>query len=245
MNYKIENKIIALIPARSGSKSIPHKNIKIYKNIPLLVHSIIIAKKSKYINEIYVSTDSKEYKEISEKYGAIVPFIRPSTISDDLTPDIDVFKHFIEYYNNTYKYIPKYIVHLRPTYPNRNVELLDHLITIFTNNSKYSSLRTVVSFDKSPYKMYNIINTQTESILSPLFKHIEIENTVINEPYNQCRQILPTIYLHNGCIDIIDTKECILNNSMTGNKIMPYIMNNNEIYDIDTIEDWNQSEKAI
>ena len=74
-------KIIALIPARSGSKGIPHKNIKLYKNKPLLVHSIDIAKESKYISDIYVTTDSEEYSNIAKQNGANVPFIRPEYIS--------------------------------------------------------------------------------------------------------------------------------------------------------------------
>ena len=80
-------RIIALIPARSGSKGLPHKNIKDYEDIPLLVHSINIAKQCDYINDIVVTTDSEEYKIIAEKYGANCPFLRPTEISDDLSND--------------------------------------------------------------------------------------------------------------------------------------------------------------
>ena len=74
-------KILALIPARSGSKTIPHKNIKMYRDKPLIAHSIEVAKQSKYINDIVVSTDSEKYANISKYYGARVPYLRPKEIS--------------------------------------------------------------------------------------------------------------------------------------------------------------------
>ncbi len=128
-------KIIAIIPARSGSKGIPNKNIKLYKGKPLLAHSILQALQSKYITEVYVSTDSQEYKEIALEYGALVPFLRPPQFSEDLSPDIDLFNHFlVHYHENINTIYPDIIVQLRPTYPNRTVELIDNCIEIFINN---------------------------------------------------------------------------------------------------------------
>ena len=97
MNEMNKIDVVALIPARSGSKGIPNKNIKHYKNITLICHSINIAKESKYINGIIVSTDSELYKEISEKNGARCPFIRPSNISGDLSTDYEFIKHYIQW----------------------------------------------------------------------------------------------------------------------------------------------------
>ena len=230
-------KITAIIPARSGSKGIPHKNIKIYKNLPLLVHSINIAKECKYINEIIVSTDSEKYKKIAEKNGAVVPYIRPIEISNDLSTDIEFLKYHINWCNKNNNNLPDLIVQLRPTYPNRNIFHLNNTIKIMIDNFKeYDSLRTVIKFDKSPFKMYRIKN----NILGPLFN--KIDN--IKEPYNRCRQDLPETYLHNGYIDIIKTGTIINKGSVTGDKIFPYIMDNNEINDIDTTEDWIKSLKV-
>ena len=226
--------IIAIIPARSGSKGIVNKNIKIYKNYPLLVHSINIAKECKYINEIFVSTDSKEYKLISEKYGAEVPYIRPIKISDDLSTDYEFIKYHLDWTKLNNKKLPDLIVQLRPTYPNRNIVHLNNSIELMIRKYKeYDSLRSVIKFNKSPYKMYKI----EKNILEPLFNNIGD----IEEPYNKCRQVLPETYLHNGYIDIIKTSTIINKESVTGDKIYPYIMNSDELNDIDTVKDWIKS----
>jgi CMP-N,N'-diacetyllegionaminic acid synthase len=228
MNKNIQ--ILCIIPARSGSKGIPHKNIKKFKELPLLVHSIKHAQKSKYKMRIIVSTDSKEYADIAKKYGGEVPFLRPENISQDLSTDYECIKHCIKWLKNNENYKSDIILHLRPTQPCRKVEDIDKCISLFIDNfDQYSSLRTVVPFKKSPYKMYTIDKDQ----LIPLFN----ECGSIVEPYNQCRQILPQTYLHNGYIDIYKTK-CIRDGVLSGNKIYPYVMSSNEIIDIDTNEDW-------
>jgi CMP-N,N'-diacetyllegionaminic acid synthase len=233
----MNNNIIihALIPARGGSKSIPHKNIKIYKKYPLLVHSINIAKDIKLISKIVVSTDCYEIKKIALKNGADVPFIRPSNISGDFSTDIECFKHYISWLQDNKQQIPDIIVHLRPTYPERNNNIVYKCLTKFIEVCNiYTSLRTVVPIDKSLFKMYTINSNDTT--LKPTY---DLFNN-IKEPFNQVRQILPTTYLHNGCVDIINTKT-LKNGSMSGDKIYPYVMENNETYDIDTNDDWKRS----
>ncbi len=225
--------IHALIPARGGSKSIPKKNIKKYKGFPLLVYSIQAAKKVKEISKVIVSTDTQEIKQIAKKYGAEVPFLRPNNISGDLSTDLECFQQYLHWLKFTKKEIPDIIVHLRPTYPERNNMIITDCLKKFVKvRNEYSSLRTVVPIEKSLFKMY----TLDGNTLEPTYK--KFNN--INEPYNQVRQILPTTYLHNGCIDIINTKT-ILNNSMTGEKIYAYVMPEEETYDIDTKEDWLRS----
>ena len=229
--------MIAIIPARSGSKSIPNKNIKNYSGKPLIAWTIEQAKNSKYINKVIVSTDSEEYKKIAEKYGAEVPFLRPSEISNDSSTDYEFMKHFVDYLNEN-QIKTSMIVHLRPTYPNRKTKDIDEAIELFQQNIyQFTSLRSVVETDFSAYKMYSINNNQ----LNPLFENVNN----INEPYNNARQLLPKCYWHNGCIDIT-TSECIMKyKSVSGNKILPFIMNEKEIDDIDTITDWRNSEKKI
>jgi N-acylneuraminate cytidylyltransferase len=230
--------IVALIPARSGSKGIIHKNIKLYKNKPLIAHSIEIALQSKYINDVYLSTDSNEYANIGIEYGAKI-IIRPPEISHDFSPDIDVFKHFLQNIDESYTKIPDIIIHLRPTYPNRSLDLLNKSIEIFIKNyNDYDSLRSVIKIDKTPYKMYFIDNNNNNNNLIPFIK----EHPVLQEPYNQARQNFPETYLHNGCIDIIKTSCIIQNNLLSGHKIYPFIMEPSESNDIDTIQDFIISE---
>jgi len=229
--------IIALIPARSGSKGIIHKNIKLYKGIPLLAHSIKIAKECSYISDVYLSTDSEEYQKIGLEYGSSVMPLRPETISDDLSPDIDCFNHLLTWMKDNNMIIPDIIVHLRPTYPNRSIDLLNNCIETFLKNyNNYNSLRTVIPFKKTPYKMYYIDENNN---LTPYIK----THKLFKEPYNQARQNFPDTYIHNGCIDIVNTNIIFNDNLLSGEKILPFIMGEYDSNDIDDLDDFINSEK--
>ena len=232
--------ILCLIPARSGSKGIIDKNIKILQNKPLLCHSIDQAKASKYYKNkqmrIVVTTDSENYANIAQEYGAEVPILRPSEISQDLSTDLEFMKHMYNYLKENENYNPDIILQLRPTQPMRKIDDIDKCLELFINNYKdYDSLRTVVPFEKSPFKMY----IKKDNILMPLFKTLEVNDKIIIEPYNQCRQLLPETYLHNGYIDIL--KPYLLEqDKISGDKIYPYLMNKEDTIDIDTLDDWNK-----
>ena len=223
--------ILCIIPARSGSKGIKDKNIMDFNGKPLLAWSIEQAQKSNYNMRIIVSTDSQEYANISSRYGAEVPFLRPDNISDDLSTDFEFINHCIEWLKKNENYTCDIILQLRPTSPIRKIEDINKALKLFIENrDKFDSLRSVIPFDKSPYKMYTLNN----NILTPLFN--EINN--IQEPYNKPRQILPQCYLHNGYIDILNTS--ILNeNTISGKNILPFIMEKNDNLDIDVISDLN------
>jgi len=229
--------ILAIIPARGGSKGIPRKNIKPLNSKPLIYWSIDQAKRSKYITRIIISTDDDEIKNIGLKYGAEVPFLRPTDISDDLSTDYEFMDHCINWLKTNEKKLPDLIIQLRPTYPTRSVKIIDKCIEKLINVRNYDSLRTVIPFEKSPYKMYRINN----NTLNPLFEEVN----GLKEPYNRCRQELPQTYLHNGYVDIIWTKTIIEKRSITGNKIYPYIMSGNEYHDIDTYDDWIKAENIV
>ena len=226
-------KILCIIPARSGSKGIKDKNIRNYKDKPLMAWSIEQALSSKYKGNmrVVVSTDSEQYANIAINCGAEAPFLIPDNISGDLSLDFDMIKHCVEWLNNNQNYSPDIILQLRPTSPTRKVEDIDNAIDIFINNrEKYDSLRSVVKSDKSPYKMYNINNNK----LIPLFTTIND----ISEPTNACRQMLPDCYLHNGYIDIFNNAILTLE-TVSGENIYPFIMNDCETIDIDTETDWS------
>lgn len=223
-------RVLCIIPARSGSKGLPHKNIKDYRGKPLLAWSIEQAQLCRYDMKIVVSTDSKEYADIAMKYGAEAPFLRPYEISGDLSTDYECMKHSVEWLKQNQQYYPDIVLQLRPTSPLRKVEDINNAIGLFLENREnYDSLRSVIEFEKSPYKMY----TLTENILVPLFKKVQD----IDEPYNQCRQILPKCYLHNGYIDIFNTS-ILENATISGERIYPYLMNKEDTLDIDEAKDW-------
>jgi len=223
-------RILCIIPARSGSKGLPDKNIKDYRGKPLLAWSIEQAQLCRYEMKIVVSTDSKEYADIAMKYGAEAPFLRPSEISGDLSTDYECMKHSVEWLKENQQYYPDIVLQLRPTSPLRKVDDINQAIELFLQNREnYDSLRSVVEFEKSPYKMYNM----QENTLVPLFK--KVNN--IDEPYNQCRQILPKSYLHNGYIDIFNTS-ILERGTISGEKIYSYVMNKEDTLDIDEAKDW-------
>lgn len=222
--------ILAIIPARSGSKSLPHKNIKLLNGKPLLAHSIDYAKQSKYDMRIVVSTDSESYAKVSKEWGAEVPFLRPSIISQDDSTDLECMQHCLEQLKLIEDYAPDIIVHLRPTQPHRKVTDLDSALDVFIENyEEYDSLRSVIPVEKTPYKMYTLDGKE----LKPLFSELNGSK----EPYNMGRQQLPQTYLHNGYIDIVKA-EVIKNGSMSGDRILSWIMDQKDSIDIDTKEDF-------
>lgn len=229
--------VVAIIPARGGSKGIPRKNIRMFKDKPLIVHSIEQAIAAQSISRVIVSTDDDEIASVAREAGAEVPFMRPSKIAQDLSTDIEFMQHYVEWQTKTNpEQLPSKIVQLRPTYPNRTPEFIDECVLAF-NPDTHSSLRTVVPFEKSPFKMYTI---EGENILTPLFERVGS----VNEPYNACRQALPCTYLHNGCIDIM-TPECIRGGSMSGKRIRSMIMDASETMDIDTEEDFQRCSNQL
>ena len=129
--------VIALIPARSGSKGVTHKNIRDLGGYPLIQWSIEACKKSNSINRTIISTDSEEYAKIAKDMGAEVPFLRPAEISTDSSTDYDFVKHALDWFAE-HGGEPEYIVHIRPTTPFREPELLSDSIHLLTNS--YSNL---------------------------------------------------------------------------------------------------------
>ena len=231
-------KILCLIPARSGSKGLPDKNIKIMIDKPLMAWSIEQAKNTEYYKrgdmKIVVSTDSKKYKDIGLKWGAEVPFLRPKELSKDNSTDLMFIKHALDWLNENEKYKPDYILHLRPTQPCRKEGLIDDCLNKFIGRN-FDSLRTVIPTEKTPYKMY----MKNENELIPLFNNVN----GICEPYNIGRQYLPKTYLHNGYVDII--KSDLLKTGRLSGKILAYEMRECDNIDIDTEEDWEKARNKL
>ena len=230
--------MLCLIPARSGSKGVPHKNIKDFKGKPLMAWSIEQAKNTEYYKNgmmrIVVSTDSEKYRAIALEWGAEVPFLRPKELSKDNSTDLMFIKHALAWLDQNEKYKPDYILHLRPTQPCREEGLIDDCFNKFIG-SEYDSLRTVIPTKKTPYKMY----TKNGTELKPLFHSI---NGIL-EPYNMGRQYLPKTYLHNGYVDII--KSDLIKNDRLSGKILAYEMKETDNIDIDTEEDWKVAERIL
>ena len=225
--------ILAVIPARSGSKSVKDKNIRLINGKPMMAYSIEHALKSKYINRVIVSTDSEEYAEIAKEYGAEVPFLRPADISQDLSLDLEVFEHALAFLKEKEGYEADIVVQLRPTYPIRNVEDIDKMVELMINDESLDSIRCIAPAKEVAYKMWR---ENEDGTIRPLL-------TDIDEAYNMPRQQLPKIYYQNACIDVIRGNVITEQHSMSGNKIYGYKMDHN--FDIDTEEEFLKAEEYI
>ena len=232
---KSNKKILALIPARSGSKGIPGKNIMDIAGKPLIAHSILQALDSKYINRVIVSTDGKDISEVSKKWGAEVPFIRPKKYAADNSPDIDVFKHTLNWLRKNENYNPDLIVHLRPTGPVRSVSTIDKAISTIKRIENADSLRSVSLALQTPYKMWSINNNFMNPILN-------IPDMI--DSHSMPRQSLPEVYWQNGYVDIIKPSTILSKNSMSGKKVLPFIIDET-LFELDYPEDIPAIEKIL
>lgn len=231
----IKNAIWCLIPARSGSKTLKNKNIRILGKYPLFVHSFITAKKIKKISRIYLSTDSVKYKNIANKYNFKDIHIRSKKNSGDNSSDLDVFKEFLNYIIKNYLKIPEFIIHFRPTIPLRNPKNVILAINSFLRNKrKYSSLKSVSKFKTDNYKNSFIIKKKRLVPLAGPTKGIDY--------FNLPRQNYPVSYFGNGIVDIYKTKNILFKNTLYGKNVLPYVIEDPS-YDIDTLDDFKNVKK--
>ena len=216
------------IPARSGSKSIKNKNIKLIKKKPLLAHSIEIAKKIKIAKKIIFSSDSEKYFKIAKKYfNKNCEFHkRNKKISHDLTSDSEVFRSFLEQKLKKKEKIPEYLIHLRPTTPLRKILIIKKAIKKFLSKKNYTSLRSVSEMPNPSFKTFMIKNDKLYSFISKSFNI---------EKFNLPKENFPKTYIPNGYIDIVKSKN-ILKKSFHGNKVIPFVVNDN-VFEIDNIKD--------
>ena len=225
--------VLAVIPARSGSKSVKDKNIRMVNRKPMLAYSIEHAKNSKHINRIIVSTDSEEYADIAKEYGAEIPFLRPAEFATDTALDYDVFLHCLTYLKEQEGYEADIVVQLRPTYPIRNIQDIDAMIEMLLDNKEADSVRSIAPAKEIPYKMWH---KGEDGRITPLIQEIP-------ECYNMPRQELPKVYYQNACIDVFRGSVVLEQHSMSGKYILGYEMSHN--YDIDTEDEFRKAEEYI
>lgn len=221
-------KVLALIPARGGSKSLPRKNILPFRGKPLIVHSIEQALRAKSVGRVIVSTDCARIAEISAGAGAEIPFLRPAALAGDDSADLEVFRHALEWLDAREGYRPEMIVHLRPTSPLRPPGLIDRGVERLLADGEADSLRTVIEAAITPYKMWRLCG----NYLEPLLRHPDLP-----EPYNLPRQLLPKAYWQNAYLDITRWKTVMEKKSMTGVLILALIMPSYADLDIDSLHD--------
>jgi N-acylneuraminate cytidylyltransferase len=228
--------ILAVIPARGGSKSIPRKNLVALAGKPLIVHTIALAKSCRKITRVLVSTEDQEIAEVARRAGAEVPFLRPAEFARDESPDIDVFHHALTWLEKNERYSCDLVVHLRPTGPVRRAELIDAAIETMLAHPEATSLRAVSPSQQTPYKMWR---PAPGGLIEPL---LTLSNTP--EPFNLPRQKLPQTYWQNGYVDIIRPGVILSRRQMCGDRVLPFVVEE-PILEIDYPESLPLVEEAL
>lgn len=223
--------IIAIIPARGGSKGVSGKNIKKLGGYPLIAYSIVACRLAKKIDRVIVSTDSTEIAGIAESFGAEVPFMRPAELAQDNSSDLEFIEHAINWFGDHERIIPEYLVQIRPTTPLREPELIDSAILKIIENPNATSLRSVHEIRESPYKLLGINNDFLEGLFP---------DDPRPEYYNLPRQNFPPVYQPNGYVDIIKSETVLKLKTLHGPKILSFLTP--DVGEIDNIDDFNYIE---
>ena len=203
--------ILALIPARAGSKSLQRKNLRPFAGHPLLAYSVAAAIQAESVTRVLVSTDDHEFADVARRYGAEIPFLRPAELAQDDTPDLPVFQHALRWLEREQGYRPEIVVQLRPTSPIRPPDCVDRAVRLLLDNPQADSVRGVVPSGQNPYKMWRLAQDGT---MEPLLKD------GFDEPYNMPRQALPATYWQTGHIDAIRSRTILEKGSMSGDRIL-------------------------
>lgn len=228
------SEVLALIPARGGSKGIPRKNIRPFAGYPLISYSIAAALQAQTVARVIVSTDDPEIAEAAHRFGAETPFLRPAELATDRSTDLPVFQHALNWLAEHENYHPDIILHLHATSPVRPPGFLDRAVRLLREHPEAECVRSMIPPGQTPYKMWQI---------DPQSGHMLPLLTVpgITEPYNTPRQLLPAAYLQTGHANAI-RPATILRGSMTGQIILPIIIDTAYDVDLDAPVDWERGE---
>lgn len=220
-------KVVALIPARAGSKGVPNKNVRLLGGHSLLAWSIAACLKSSAIERVIVSTDSAEYAALAKKLGAEAPFLRPAAISDDKSTDYDFIVHALDWLAAE-KEEPEYLVHIRPTTPLRDPRLIDNAVAAFIAAPDATALRSVQEMPESAYKTF-------EMTAGGQLKRLGANNTDLDSA-NNARQQFPNTYQANGYVDVLSTAFIRKAKLIHGDHVIPFITPT--VVEVDTEDDF-------
>jgi CMP-N,N'-diacetyllegionaminic acid synthase len=226
--------VIAIIPARGGSKGLPGKNIKLLCGKPLIAWSIQAGLGSQYIDEVMVTTDSEEIAAISENFGASVPFIRPTELASDTASSIDVIRHTLNYYDKKCHRVFDYAVLLEPTSPLREKEDIDDAITQLVNNPL---AKAVVGICKT--ESQNPVFLVRKNINNFIVGYENTDMRVVR------RQDIQDVYYFEGSVYISETAALLENNTFYHEKTLGYEFPKWKAIEVDDLDDFIMVEALI
>ncbi len=206
--------VIAIIPARAGSKSVKDKNIATLSGYPLLAYSIAVAQLSQHITRIIISTDSEQYAKLAMKYGAEVPFIRPGKFSTDDSTDRDFMIHAMRWFEANEGHVPEYWVHLRPTTPLRKPEIVDLAILEIMRHKDATSLRSGHPTPESPLKWFRRDD-------HGYFRGF-MDDSTKSETYNLPKEAFEKVYIPDGYVDVVRASHVMHSETLHGAKMIGF-----------------------
>lgn len=230
------NTVVAFIPARAGSKRISDKNIRLLNGHPLMAYSIQAACESGVFDAVIVATDSEKYATIASYYGAEVPFLRPQSISSEVSPDIEWVRFMLEGLKVDGRSYDFFSI-LRPTSPFRMPETIRRAWDLFRDRHDIDSLRAVEKCTQHPGKMWTIAN----DVMTPV-----MPGEINGQPFHSNQyQALPEIYVQNASLEIAKSSVVSIDGTISGKKIMPFITEGHEGFDVNSMYDWELGEKMV
>jgi CMP-N,N'-diacetyllegionaminic acid synthase len=232
----MNQKVIAFIPARSGSKRVPNKNIKQLGKHPVLAYSVRAAIDSGVFDDVICVTDSSLYADVARHYGAEVPFLRPSDISGDKSPDVEWVVWMLKQLRKLGRNYDVFSI-IRPTSPFRRPETIRRAWDAFSNDKEADSLRAVEKCKQHPGKMW-VIQGKRMLPLMPF--------TNMGTPWHSSQYtVLPEIYAQDASLEIAWSHIALEHNSIAGEAIIPFVSQGLEGFDINDREDWLLAENYL
>ncbi|MFQ5643645.1 MAG: acylneuraminate cytidylyltransferase family protein [Thiogranum sp.] len=228
--------VVALIPARAGSKRVVDKNIRALSGHPLLAYTISAAVQSGIFADVIVSTDSEYYADIARHYGAEVPFLRPQQLAGDVSPDIEWLTDTLDRLRDEGREYPCFSI-LRPTSPFRMPHTIQRAWQAFAAEAGVDSLRAVEKCQQHPGKMW-VIQGNRMVPLMPLHSSAQ--------PWHSSQyQSLPVVYAQNASLEIAWTRTVFETGTIAGNVLMPFFTEDYEGFDVNTEYDWSLAEYLV
>lgn len=229
-------RVVAFIPARSGSKRVPDKNVRRLGPHPLMAYTIAAARQSGVFARILVSTDSEPYAAIARYYGAEVPRLRPAELASATSPDVEWVLHMLGVLAKEGESYDCFSI-LRPTSPFRRAETIGRAWREFTAETGVDSLRAVEKVDQHPGKMW-VVRGRRMMPLLPL--------SPPDRPWHSMQMAaLPEVYVQNASLEIARTEVATQGGTIAGTILMPFLTSEMEGFDINDETDWWRAEYLL
>lgn len=224
-------RVLALVPARGGSKGLPRKNVLPLGGHPLVAWSVAAGLQAETVHRVLCSTDDPEIAEAAVRYGAEAPFLRPAELAQDDTLDLPVFQHALAWLERELHWRADIVVQLRPTSPLRFPGQVDEAVRMLLDTPEATGVRTVIPAPANPYKMWLLPERGAGHYMRPL-----VGVPCFEESYNMPRQKLPQAWWHTGTIDVVRA-DVVRAGRMSGDRLLPMPADPRQAVDIDTEDD--------